>query len=109
MLNRRTVTGDTIDEARGRGCTIVRDLQLACLLQGLDGEEDKVKIDGVIRDMALWIQKERFEVYTGRSKFFEEELSKKESHKTGRLEGTKRLSLMINEPSDHYMRTLDCP
>ncbi|KAK1299512.1 putative disease resistance protein [Acorus calamus] len=97
--------GDEIDKARGEGHSIIGRLMAAHLLE--TGHRSgsylrpSLRMHDVIRDMALWISKDKFLVRAG--------LGLTEAPEPRKWSGNKRISLMENDIKNLPSLILDCP
>ncbi|KAK1298916.1 putative disease resistance protein [Acorus calamus] len=93
--------GDEIDKARGEGHSIIGRLMAAHLLERSDYGGSYVRMHDVIRDMALWISKDKFLVRAG--------LGLTEAPEPRKWSGNKRISLMENDIKNLPSLISDCP
>ncbi|KAK0598370.1 hypothetical protein LWI29_034051 [Acer saccharum] len=86
------------------GYPIIFNILRACLLE--EGDDDRLKMHDVIRDMALWIA---CEIEKEKGKFLvQTSVGLTEAPETEKLEGVKRMSLMENQ-IENLPETLSCP
>ncbi|KAK1299370.1 Disease resistance protein RPS2 [Acorus calamus] len=93
--------GDEIDKARGEGHSIIGRLMAAHLLETGHYSDSWVRMHDVIRDMALWISKDKFLVRAG--------LGLTKAPEPRIWSGNKRISLMENDIKNLPSLISDCP
>ncbi|KAL5698119.1 hypothetical protein ACHQM5_029198 [Ranunculus cassubicifolius] len=79
---------EEFDMARGRGYAVITTLKSACLLEMGSEEELHVKLHDVVRDLALWIARNKYLVQAG--------VGLSQAPKIEDWEGKERISLMRN-------------